>query len=114
MWQISTRVLKSTACLLAVLCFVFVRTTSLIPDDSESLIKACSEILHVCMSGAPEVLLESKTIKLARIDSPECARFCLTPVDDIAHRFERRHLFSKADIVESKQPLWLINQALLI
>ncbi len=61
MWRTSTRVLKSTACLMAVLCFVFVRTTALAAHGGESAVKACGEIFHVCVSGVPTVLLEGKT-----------------------------------------------------
>lgn len=84
------------------------------PHNSESVIKACGEILHVCVSGSPEILLESKPHKISKIDSPIGTRIHHKPVDQIANRFERLQVFSRANVLESKQPIWLINQALLI
>jgi len=114
MWRTSTRVLQSTAFLLAVLCFVFVRTTSLGAGDGESVVKACGEIFHVCISGSPEVLLESKPDKISRIDSPAGTGIFLKPVNESADQAVLAMLFSKSDRIVSKKPIWLINQALLI
>lgn len=99
---------------MAVLCFVFVRTTTLGTHGGESVIKACGEILHVCISGSPEVLLESKPHKISRIDTPISTRIHLKPVDESSGQVEETYLFSKFQIVERKQPIWLLNQALLI
>lgn len=114
MWRTSTRVLKSTACLMAVLCFVFVRTTALAAHGGESSIKACGEIFHVCISGAPAVLLEGKPHKVSRIDSNFGARICLKPVDAVQSVSKGFSGQSKTFIRPNQRPLWLMNRALLI
>ena len=114
MWRASTRVLKTTACLLAVLCVVFVRTTALAAHGGESVVKACGEIFHVCISGAPTVLLEGKPHKVSRIDSSFGTRIFLKPVDEVASIEQRFSGSSKTFITPNQRPLWLINRALVI
>ncbi|MBX9949559.1 MAG: hypothetical protein K2Y39_10350 [Candidatus Obscuribacterales bacterium] len=114
MWRTSTRVLQITACLLAVCCFVFVRTTSLGVHGGESAVKACGEIFHVCISGSPEVLLESKPHKVSRLDSPIGSRILLKSEVEITRRLEQTQCLRQASILARKQPLWLLNKALLI
>ena len=114
MWRISTRVLKSTACLMAVLCFVFVRTTALAAQGGESSIKACGEIFHVCISSAPTVLLEGKPHKVSRIDSNFGARILLKPFDAAKTISKGFSGPSKTYIAANQRPLWLMNRALLI
>jgi len=106
--------MQSTACLLAVLCFVFVRTTSLGTHAGENVFKACGEIFHVCVSGSPEVLLESKPHKISRLDSPIASRIFLKSDDEIRRRFEHFQCSRQASIIVRKQPIWLQNRALLI
>jgi hypothetical protein len=114
MWRTSTRVLKSTACLMAVLCFVFVRTTALAAQGGESSIKACGEILNVCISGAPTVLLEGKPNKVSRIDSSFGARIFLKPVDAVATVLKGFSGPSRPYTASNQRPLWLMNRAILI
>lgn len=117
MWSTPTRVLKSTACLLAVLCFVFVRTTTIVAQSEESVAKACGEIFHVCISGVPELLIEGKPhkpSKISRVESSIDARICLKLVDEVGHKFQQSQRFSKTLTVMGKHPIWLVNQALLI
>jgi hypothetical protein len=106
--------MQSTACLLAVLCFVFVRTTSLGTHTGENVVKACGEIFHVCISGSPEGLLESKPHKISRLDSPIGSRMLLKSDYEITRRFEQFQCLRQASIFARKQPIWLQNRALLI
>jgi len=114
MWRTSTRVLKSTACLLAVLCFVFLRTSAMAAQGSESSIKVSSELFNVCVSEAPSVLLEGKPHKVSKIDSPLNERIFFSNFDLESCRTSQLAGFSGLRIVSNSRPLWLIKQALLI
>lgn len=114
MWRTSTRVLKITACLMAVLCFVFVRTNVLAAHGGESAVKACGEIFHVCVSGAPTILLEGKPHKVSRIDSSFGAGIFWKPVDRVKTQSQKLCFNTKAQISSDQRPIWLINRALLI
>jgi hypothetical protein len=99
---------------MAVLCFVFVRTTALAAQGGESSIKACGEIFHVCISGVPAVLLEGKPHKVSRIDSHFGARIFLKPVDEVQTVSQNFCGPGKTFIATNQRPLWLMNRALLI
>jgi hypothetical protein len=99
---------------MAVLCFVFVRTTALAAQGGESSVKACGEIFHVCVSGAPAVLLEGKTHKVSRIDSSFGARIFWKPVDQVKTLCQRPCFNTQTQLSSNQRPLWLINRALLL
>jgi len=99
---------------MAVLCFVFLRTTALAIEGAESSIKGCSEIFNVCFSGEPSVLLESKSHKVSRIDAPPDARICLSVLDEPIRQTRSQQSFHRSHTPVCKLPLWLINQKLLI
>ncbi len=114
MWRTSTRVLRSTACLLAVLCFVFLRTSALAAQDTESSVKGCSEIFNVCISEAPSVLLEGKPHKVSKIDSCLGERVNFTLFDPAGCKTMQAQGFVPVRVIANQRPRWLINQALLI
>lgn len=126
MWRTSTRVLRSTACLLAVLCFVFLRISVVSAQGGESSVKGCSEIFNVCSSEAPSILLEGKphpdskkvskkdSKKYSKFDSPLGEQFDFNLFEGAGFKTQGPQGFAGASLLAGRRPLWLINQALLI
>lgn len=114
MWRTSTRVLRSTACILAVLCFVFIRVTAIAIEGGESGVNACTEICHVCATGYSPILLEGKPHKDSRDSAAVGDRFAFHYLNETVCQPRHLSYVSKTFSVSDKQPLWLLNRALLI
>jgi len=114
MWRASTRVLQITACLMAMVAFLFVRASVVEFDSGDRGFQASGEILHVCVSSENGDILEEKPDDTAHTNSCDPNFENLRFVDRIASLEPSHWKAEQSDPVPEKVPIWLSNRALLI
>ncbi len=114
MWRTSTRVLQITACLMAMVAFLFVRASAVELTSAGKTFNASGEMLHVCASTASGDILEEKSDETAHADTCNSNLQSSRFVDQVAFVRPSQWSPEKPDSVPVKVPIWLTKRALLI